>query len=119
MKTFPLPSNYDWKKLGYVLYGNSVDYRKVIADNPQWSLDYLPPVGTTLRFQGEKKTGVHSSGVSPIAATSASFSPEIFPFSSEEEYLKALERYSPDALLSVEETNGWTLDSVQALTGLQ
>lgn len=119
MKTFALPPNYDWKRLGYTLYGSSTDYRKVILDNPQWDMDHLPAIGSTLLFQGPKQTGVHNSGITPLVRTSPAPRPNVFPFSSEEEYQKALSNYVPDNLLSVEANNGWTLDSIQALTGLQ
>jgi hypothetical protein len=118
MKTFTLDSGSTWRKLGYLLYGSSLEYRKVLKDNPKWSVDYLPPSGSVLFFSGSGNSGVTSSGVSQVIGSKVQES-WFFPFSSEAAYLEELSKYAPGSLMSVEENNGWTLDSVQAVTGLQ
>jgi hypothetical protein len=118
MNFFTLTPDQTWRKLGYLLHGDSLQYRKVLEDNPGWSMDELPPVGTTLVTSGKGNSGL-STVPQLIGGKGSPTQEDIFPFSSIEEYNKAMQRYSPISLMSAEESNGLTIDSIQALTGLQ
>ena len=39
-----------WRKLGYLYFTNSLDYRTVLEENPQWKVTELPPIGAQLRI---------------------------------------------------------------------
>ena len=120
MKTFVLPAGQNWRKLGYTLHGDSTEYRSVLADNPEWSLDMLPPVGTVLVTSGGQTSGSMNIGLTPTTGSESQDNlANIYPFRNMEHYQKSLSRYNPSSLMNVEANNGFTMDSVQALTGMQ
>jgi len=111
-----------WRKLGYLYFTNSLDYRTVLEENPQWKVTELPPIGAQLRITPTANQGGQTgltqgdfitNGISEFATD------EIFPFDSEEEYNKALDKYTLQGVVERETLNGITFDSSQAVTGVQ
>lgn len=119
----PFQQQFTWRKLGYLYFTNSTDYRQVLEQNPQWKVTELPPVGAQLRIS----PSVSTSGV-PGGLTQGSFifgleageaAATIFPFDTNEEYTAALNRYTLQGVVDRENINGITFDSAQAVTGQQ
>ena len=120
MNTFVFQPGMTWRKLGFALHSNSLEYRKVLENNPIWDISKLPPPGTVLRGS---LNGSPSAGASqqPSVYTQSGLDPSLdyFPFESQTEYYGSLVRYSPSSLRKVERINGLTSDSFSALTGIQ
>lgn len=119
----PFQQQDTWRKLGYLYFTNSLDYRVVLEENPQWKVTELPPIGAQLRLNtknvnhatpGSLSQGSFISG-SPTGLSSLNY----FPFRTEEEYITALNRYTLRGVIDRETLNGITFDSQQALTGVQ
>lgn len=120
MNTFVFQPGMTWRKLGFALHSNSLEYRKVLENNPIWDISKLPPPGTVLRgsLNGSPSAGASQQPSVYTQLGSDSFL-EFFPFDSQIEYYAALVRYSPSSLRKVERINGLTSDSSPALTGRQ
>ena len=89
-------------------------------DNPGWGIDQFPAPGSFLMYSGSKSSGSFSNGVSQsIQQGSQIKSRDLYPYVSQEKYTESLNKYSPLALMTVEETNGFSIDSTQGVTGLQ
>lgn len=121
--SFPFQPQYTWRKLGYLAFSNSLDYREVLEQNPQWSVWELPPIGAQLRLDSTQGTtgtpGTLTQG-SFITGFPTGFSrDEIFPYDTQEEYNTALYRYTLQGVIDREALNGMTFDSTQAITGIQ
>jgi hypothetical protein len=117
-------SGSTWRKLGYALYTDSLAYREVLNQNPQWSVIENPPIGTVLRNNGNTpgSSGGYAglSQQSPITPRpSGATTLDYFPFDNQAEYLSAALKYSPSALRDVERLNGWSANSVISDTGVQ
>lgn len=110
-----------WRKLGYALNSDSLTYREIIENNPQWDVTEYPPVGTELRVKTPvSETNAGLSQQSPIVSMTSSNNPlAYYPFYSRESYLESALRYSAGALKNVESLNGWSQNSVASDTGLQ
>lgn len=119
MRTFPFPPGMDWGKLGFTLYSNSLSYREVLEQNPQWSVTELPPIGAVLQFSGQSQAGRLSGSPMSFGAPSVSTTDAVYPFDTVESYLSAVNLYSPSALKSVEKTNGLSMVSTSAITGIE
>jgi len=118
--SFPFQQEHTWRKLGYLYYTNSTDYRAVLEENPQWNVTELPPVGAQIRVSGtEGAQGTLTQGSFVFSGSSQTQSNQIFPFDTEEEYNTSLSRYTLQGVIDREELNGISFDSVQALTGKQ
>ena len=122
--SFPFQQQFTWRKLGYLYFSNSTDYRTVLEQNPQWKVTTLPPVGAQIRIS----SSVSGNGGVPGGLTQSSFifgldtntaEKEIFPFDTREEYNLSLNRYTLQGVIDRESINGITFDSVQAITGSQ
>lgn len=120
MITLPFQPQFTWRKLGYQYYTNSLQYRSVLELNPQWNVMELPPVGAQLLLPNPT-----TSGGSLQQATFISGTPEendadaIFPYDSREEYINSLDRYTLQGVVFRESLNGYSYDSVPAITGVQ
>jgi hypothetical protein len=119
----PFQQQFTWRKLGYLYFTNSLDYRLVLEENPQWKVTELPPIGAQLRLSPSSKTLGNPGGL-----TQGSFifgdplennQLEFFPFTTKTEYNKALNRYTLQGVLDRESLNGVTFDSQTAITGIQ
>lgn len=114
--TFTFQPGFTWRKVGFLLYSDSLAYRDVIEANPGWDISSSPPVGSTLN----RPTSPSIPGLTLPPAVSSGYSeanPEtFFPFESREEYIKAVARYSPSALLDVEVVNGYSATSDRVLS---
>ena len=71
-----------WRKLGYYYYTDSLDYRGVIEQNPQWSVTEEPPVGTVMLLNvnpSRVRAGTNLSGFF-VDTEDAGVQELIFPF---------------------------------------
>lgn len=121
MSTVPFQQQYTWRKLGYLSYTDSLAYRAVLEQNPQWDVVTLPPVGAQIRFDESAATsngGLLQSapvfGLPPSATTD-----DIYPYDNSDEYFLSLNRYTVGAITNRDEVNGYALDGYSARTGLQ
>ena len=119
----PFQPQFTFRKLGYLYFTNSLDYREILEQNPQWKVTELPPLGAQIRVQASANTAGTPGGLSqgsfvfglPTGQQQAS----IFPYDTEESYRIALDRYTLQGVIDREEINGITFDSTQAITGQQ
>ncbi len=121
--SFPFQPQYTWRKLGYLAFTDSLQYREVLEQNRQWSVWELPPIGAQLRL-----SQVASTAGTPGGLTQGSFvfgtvfgdaSDAIFPYDTQKQYDTALYRYTLQGVVERETLNGITFDSTQAITGIQ
>lgn len=121
--SFPFQPQDTWRKLGYLYFTNSLDYRTVLEENPQWTVTQLPPVGAQIRItSATQNTGVQSGltqGAFIFTGTTAGQGDAIFPYETQSEFNDALARYTSSAVENREVLNGITFDSEQAVTGVQ
>jgi hypothetical protein len=119
----PFQPEHTWRKLGYLYFTNSLGYREVLEQNPQWKVTELPPLGAQLRLAASANTtgtpGGLSQGSFVFGLPTGQEQVDIFPFETEESYDNALNRYTLQGVLDREEINGITFDSTQAITGQQ
>lgn len=121
--SFPFQPQFTWRKLGYLAYSDSTNYRKVLEQNTQWKVWELPPEGAQLQLSqigNESGTpGTLSQGSFITGLPVGEFSDEIFPYSTAQEYDSSLHRYTLQGVVDREGLNGITFDSTQAITGIQ
>ena len=119
----PWQPQFTWRKLGYLAYTNSTDYREVLNQNPQWSVWELPPEGAQLRLSQIGNTSGTPGGLTQGSFITGlpvgDFSDAIFPFETVEAYNESLYRYTLQGVVDRESINGITFDSTQAITGIQ
>jgi hypothetical protein len=119
----PFQSQFTWRKLGYLYFTNSLDYREILEQNPQWKVTELPPLGAQIRVQASANTvgtpGGLSQGSFVFGLPTGQQQASIFPYDTEESYRIALNRYTLQGVIDREEINGITFDSTQAITGQQ
>jgi hypothetical protein len=116
----PFQPQFTWRKLGYLYFTDSLSYREVLEQNPQWKVTELPPVGAQLRITGTNGTsGGLSQGSFIFGLPSGEQADAIYPYDTEEEYVKALDRYTVQGVVQREALNGVTMDSEKAITGSQ
>ena len=112
----PFQQGDTWRKLGYVYFTNSLEYREVLDQNPQWTVIENPPVGAQLRITPSGLTANESTTF--IGGLESFYTQDIiFPFTSPDEYVAATVRYPLDALLDPFAINGYSQDDEQAYTG--
>lgn len=116
MNNFTFESSYTWRKAGFILLSNSLAYREVINANPGWDITSSPSPGTLLNKPLSR--GTSGMGTFPIASDlfPSSGSEVFYPFDSRDSYIEALAKYSPAALKSVEECNGYSSTSTRVIT---
>lgn len=119
----PFQQAFTWRKLGYLYFTNSLNYREVLEQNPQWKVTELPPLGAQIRLSASTNApgtpGGLSQGSFIFGLSAGQQQADIFPYETEESYSIALNRYTLQAVLDREEINGITFDSTQAITGQQ
>jgi hypothetical protein len=117
----PFQQQFTFRKLGYLYYTNSLSYREVLEENPQWKVTELPPIGAQIRVGANGKSGGVPGGLSQgsfiFGLPSGQQRDAIFPFETEEDYTKALDRYTVQGVVDREKLNGLSLDSSSAVTG--
>lgn len=108
-----------WRKLGYFYYTNSLDFRSVIEQNPQWSVTEEPPVGVVLSLDVNSQRVLSSTNNDGffVDTENAGVLERIFPFESLEEYEAQASKYNLYSLVNYNEVNGYTMDTPEALTG--
>ena len=121
MITVPFQPQFTWRKLGYLFYTDSVEYRKVLENNPQWSVTELPPLGAQLAIQSELSatSGGLQQSTFVFGLTAGDESDVIFPYDTTAEYRTAVDRYSVYSVLFQDQLNGYSADSDAAVTGQQ
>lgn len=121
--SFPFEQQFTWRQLGYLYFQDSLDYREVLTQNPEWNVTELPPIGAQLRLS----PSANSVGT-PGGLTQGSFitglapqqnSNDFFPYETQEEYDEALYRYTLQGVFERQTVNGLNFDTNQAITGLQ
>jgi hypothetical protein len=121
--SFPFQQQFTFRKLGYLYFTNSLDYRQVLEENPQWKVTELPPLGAQIRLSPASNTAGTPGGLSQgsfvFGLPSGEQRNEIFPYDTETDYNVALNRYTLQGVVDREQLNGITFDSTQAVTGLQ
>ena len=119
----PFQQQDTFRKLGYLYFTNSLDYREVLTQNPQWKVTELPPIGAQLRISPSANASGTPGGLTQgsfiFGLPSGEAAANIFPYDTEQAYTAALNRYTLQGVIGREELNGITFDSTQAITGLQ
>jgi phage baseplate assembly protein gpV len=117
----PFQQPFTFRKLGYLYYTNSLSYREVLEQNPQWKVTELPPIGAQIKVSANGAPGGVPGGLSQgsfiFGIPSGEQRDVIFPFETEEDYTQALNRYTVQGVVDRERINGISLDSPQAVTG--
>jgi hypothetical protein len=121
--SFPFQQQHTFRKLGYLSFTNSLSYREVLEQNPQWKVTELPPVGAQIRLQASSNSSGTPGGLSQgsfvFGVPTGQSQNTIFPFDTEKSYITALNRYTLQGVIDREEINGISFDSTQAITGQQ
>lgn len=118
--SLPFQQQFTWRKLGYLFFQDSLEYRAVLEQNPQWQMDKLPPIGAQLIITGSSEVaGGLSQGNFIFGLPTGSESDKIFPYDTDEQYTAALNRYTLQGVVERETLNGISFDSIQAITGSQ
>lgn len=111
-----------WRKLGYLYFTNSLDYRQVLEQNPQWDVTELPPVGAQLLISSTEESG-GAAGLTQGSFINTGVDDtdikEFFPYATESEYDEQLNKYTLQGVVERDRINGITFDSLQAITGVQ
>lgn len=119
----PFQQQFTWRKLGYLCFTDSLQYREVLAQNPQWKVTELPPLGAQLRLSPSGSTSGNPGGLTQgsfiFGRAAGENAARIYPFNTQEEYTASLNRYTLQGVLDREIINGITFDSTQAITGQQ
>jgi len=118
----PFQQQFTFRKLGYLYYTDSLSYREVLEQNPQWKVTELPPIGAQIRIGANGKSGGVPGGLTQgsfiFGLPSGQQRNAIFPFDTEEEYTKALNRYTVQGVVDRDKLNGLSLDSTASVTGV-
>lgn len=121
MITVPFQPQFNWRKLGYLFYTDSLEYRKVLDSNPQWNVMELPPLGAQIEVQPTSTAGTGGLSQSSFVfgLTAGDQEDVIFPYDTNAEYTAALDRYTMYSVLFLDSINGYSADSNAAITGKQ
>ena len=108
-----------WRKLGYFYYTNSLEFRAVIDQNPQWNVLEEPPFGTVLVLNADSSRTLSTLNTAGFFSEETDFDIQarIFPFDFQEAYDAQAAKYSVYSLINYNQINGYTQDSQQAITG--
>ena len=115
----PFQQQFTWRKLGYLAFSDSLSYREVLEQNPQWRVTELPPVGAQIRISPNTSIGGTAQGSFIFGLSAGEVANNIYPFDTQEEYNQALNKYTVQGVIDREALNGITFDSIQAITGVQ
>jgi hypothetical protein len=119
--SIPFDQSYTWRKLGFLYFTDSLSYREVLEQNPQWEVTELPPVGAQLRISsvGAQASNALSQGSFVFDGTDNPVQEFIYPFDTLEDYVVSLVRYPEAALANVNQINGINYNDTAAITGVQ
>jgi hypothetical protein len=121
--SLPFQPQDSWRKLGYLYFTDSLNYREVLSQNAQWKVTELPPIGAQLQVSPSENSGGTPGGLTQgsfiFGLASGEPEQDIYPYDTEEEYTAALNRYTLQGVVDRESLNGLTFDSVAAVTGKQ
>jgi len=80
----------------------------------------LPPIGAQIALPNPEVSGGNLQSATFISGVSSEASLDvIFPYDTETEYIDSLNRYSLSSILLREKLNGYNVDNVSAITGVQ
>jgi len=121
MITTPFQPQFDWRRLGYLFYTDSLKYREVLDANPQWNVTELPPLGAQIQVSStvDPSSGGLSQSSFVFGLTANDETDLIYPYDSKSEYTEALNRYTLYSVFFKDSINGYTADSQAAVTGKQ
>ena len=108
-----------WRKLGYLYYTDSLQYRAVLEQNPQWSVMTEPPIGASLLLDVNEARQLSATG-NPgffVDTPDVNMQEMVFPFEYPEQYYAQAAKYSLYSIVNYNECNGYTMDTPEALTG--
>jgi len=121
--SIPFQQQFTFRKLGYLYFTDSLDYREVLNQNPQWKVTELPPIGAQLRISASSNTtgtpGGLAQGSFIFTSPDGQNNQKFFPYDTQSEYTRSLNRYTLQGVIDREALNGITFDSEQAVTGIQ
>ena len=121
--SLPWQQQFTWRKLGFLYFTDSLEYRTVLEQNPQWKVTELPPIGAQLRISPASGTtgtpGGLTQGSFIFGLDAGQAAASIFPYDTQDAYDEALYRYTLQGVVDRESLNGITFDSTQAITGTQ
>ena len=120
--SFPFEQQFTWRKLGYLFFEDSLSYREVLEQNPQWEVTKLPPVGAQLSISGTNGSAGQLTQGNFIFGLGGGGEDEInriFPFETAAAYDQALNRYTLQGVVNREQINGYNIDSAATITGVQ
>jgi len=119
--SIPFDQSYTWRKLGYIYFSDSLSYREVLDQNPQWEVTELPPVGAQLRISSSAAQASNSlsQGGFVFDGTDNPVQEFIFPYDTLSDYIASLVRYPQAALENVNQINGIAYNDTAAITGVQ
>ena len=119
----PFQPQFTWRKLGYLYYTNSLDYREVLNQNPGWKVTELPPIGAQIRLSPNSNTrgtpGTLTQGNTIFGFPSGDSRDALYPYPNQEAYSEALNRYTIKGVVQRQMLNGLMFDTTQAATGIQ
>lgn len=116
--TIPFEPGNTWRQLGYLYFTNSLEYRRVIEQNPQWNVTELPPIGAALRIE-EGTTEAIEGSTFLTGVTTYSVQDIIYPYEEVSAYTESLNRYTTEAITQVTQLNGYSQDDRAVYTGNQ
>lgn len=119
MRTIPWQPGFTWRKLGYMAGSNSLAYRNVIEANPGWDVTTEPPIGKVIRLDMQGSAGTTQGIPTSVSTLGVQPSDLVAPFPTVATYAQALSKYSPSSLMNVDMVNGWSMDTLTAVTGIQ
>ena len=119
MISLPFQQQFTWRKLGYLFYTDSLEYRAVLEENPQWNVTELPPLGAQLRLPVPQSNGGLKQSSFLFNLPQGQQADAIFPFETQAEYDKALTRYTVAGVVLRNSVNGYSFDDIPSATGVQ
>ena len=101
-----------WRKIGYIEYGDSRNFREVLESNPAWDIGFHPAEGDIIFINnnaGEESIGrLETIPLTDFAGASNPVENNSFyPWSSPENLYKRLNQYTEYALENTDELNGF------------
>ena len=121
--SIPFQQDFTWRKLGYLYFTDSLSYREVLGQNPQWKVTELPPIGAQLRISGPANGNGNAGGLTQgsfiFGLPTGEQRDAIYPFDTTESYVESLNRYTVQGVVDRDSINGVCLDSTSSITGIQ
>ncbi len=114
-----------WSKVAYLETFDSRNFRQILKLNPSFDIRTHPAPGVPILVS---QSGAGSKGVGTInqldltldlrrSNTNSNLRNSIYPWETLSEFTSRLSEYTAAALLQSDRTNGFSLDSPQALRG--